>query len=270
MGHIYTILKLTLIIFVGACSLLYIFQEKLIFFPTATPAGNRKAFDHIKITIPHNNITLVGWLFKSPNADHPFIIYYGGNAEEASANLYDIDNFGDVSLLCVNYRGYGDSDGQPTEKNLFADALYIFDYVVEKEKIAPENIILLGRSLGSGVATYVAASRKVRAVILVTPFDSLENMAKDYYPIFPVRLLLKHKFKSLQMAKEINVPLLAILAERDTIVPSSNSENLLNNWLGPVKKVVIKNAGHNDLNNHKTYWQAIRDFLNVVPPKTLD
>jgi pimeloyl-ACP methyl ester carboxylesterase len=106
----------------------------------------------------------------------------------------------------MNYRGYGGSDGTPSETALLSDALFVFDYMLATEGIDPAHVVLMGRSLGSGVAVHVAAKRKVGGVILVTPFDSLVNVARAHYPIFPVGLMLKHRFDSAALAPGITTP----------------------------------------------------------------
>ena len=101
------------------------------------------------------------------------IIYYGGNAEEVSQNLHDLKKFGDYSMLFVNYRGYGKSEGWPGQDVLFSDALFIFDHITNNYNIEPSNIFLMGRSLGSAVAVHVGSKRSVKGMILVTPFDQM-------------------------------------------------------------------------------------------------
>jgi len=142
---------------------------------------------------------------------------------------------------------------------------FLFDNLVKNEGIEPSNIVLMGRSLGSAVATYIASQRKTLAVIITTGFDSMTNLGKRYYPFLPVRLLLRHKFDSLSRLSAINLPSLHIIAEFDEVIPNSYSMTLFENWKGPAKKVLIKGAGHNDINQFDDYWKAINDFLRNLP-----
>lgn len=257
-------IKVAATIFVGGSAFLYLAQEKLIFFPAKLSDQNRKAFFQHEISIIHDDITLQGWLLKGDDPSperRPFMIYYGGNAEEVSENLNDLEQFPSMDMLFMNYRGYGNSQGKPTRDSLCSDALYIFDYVVKELNINPENIILFGRSLGSGVATFVAANRQISSIILVTPFDSILLVAKKQYPIFPIKLLLKHNFDSLATAPLIAKPLLNIMAEQDAIIPKQHAKNLAAHWKGPTTSITIKGAAHNNVNSFPNYWQAIRQFV---------
>ena len=149
----------------------YLLQDFLIFQPQSLSEMSRvKLMDHQQVW-RHKDVSLHGWLIKGEiTNERPLIIYYGGNAEEISGNLWTLDSFQTESFLFVNYRGFGNSSGKPSEKALFEDALFLFDELVEKEGIKPSNIVLMGRSLGSAVATYVASQRQVRGVILITGF----------------------------------------------------------------------------------------------------
>ncbi len=260
-----SILKLLLIFYAASCVLLYFFQDYLLFFPQSTPAANRDKLKKVATTINIGELKVRGWLSKSKEeAQGPLIIYYGGNAEEVSHTILDIDRLKNSSLLSINYRGYGDSEGKPSAENLIQDALHIFDYMVEKQGIEPNKIILMGRSLGAGIAVQVASQRQVAEVILITPFDSLANVAKQHYPIFPVNLLLKHKLDSLSLAPQIDRPVLVLLAEKDKIVPNRHSHNLIKHWRGPVTEITIPATGHNSISSTPEYWQAINDFIDKI------
>ena len=206
---------------------------------------------------------LYGWFVDSiVSGTAPLIVYYGGNAEEVSASLEQARENLDASFLFMNYRGYGKSHGRPSEQRLLADALAVFDWIVAQQGIDSSRVILMGRSLGTGVAVHVAAYRQVGALILVTPFDSLVNLAKGIYPFLPVAMLLRHRFDSLALGPDIKAPLLAVLAEQDEIIPTANSLNLVNAWGGPFETLVVKGATHNDISDSPAYWRGIKQFIN--------
>ncbi|MCP4756045.1 MAG: alpha/beta hydrolase [Proteobacteria bacterium] len=260
------IVKILVLLLVVGSILIYFFQESLIFFPQKTAPASRARFSKYEISINNNGIVLRGWFLKSePSKEKPLIIYYGGNAEEVSGGLWEIERFHTRSFLFMNYRGYGDSQGKPTEENLLSDALVIFDHISKTEHIDSNSIVLMGRSLGSGVATYVARHRKVRGVILVTPFDSLLNVAKHHYPFFPVRLLLKHRFDSAALAPEIDTPVINIMGGNDGIIPNRYSLNLMRQWKGSHKSVAVNGATHNDIAGYDTYWRSINEFMGSLP-----
>lgn len=242
--------------------LLYFFQDRMIFFPQRTSERVRDLYKSNEITVSHDGIKLHGWFVKEEiSAASPLLVYYGGNAEDISMNLEDSARFGNRSFLFMNYRGYGDSQGRPSEKHLVEDAIAILDHITASERIDPAHMVLMGRSLGSGVAVQVAARRKVGRVILVTPFDSLVNVARKHYPLFPVKLMLRHRFDSASLAPYIKIPALAIVAGKDQVIPGASSMHLVEKWGGPIETVTIENADHNDIGLFALYWKAINEFL---------
>jgi uncharacterized protein len=256
------IMKITAIVVVTGSLLLYLLQGKMIFFPEPIPAADLRRFTAREVVFEHKGVALHGWHLKGPiTCERPLIIYYGGNAEEVSHNLYDLDRVESDAFLLINYRGYGQSRGRPSEKALVADALFIFDQVVAAEGVNPAHVVLMGRSLGSGVAVQVAARRPVGGLILVTPLDSLARVGRHHYPFLPVKPLLRHRFDAVALAPAITAPALFLMGERDTIIPNANSLNLARHWGGPVETVVIPEASHNDISYGPDYWQAINRFL---------
>ncbi len=258
-------LKILVIVYVIVLVLMYFFQDRLIFF--AQPINNPYValFSEYEINFNHNGIALHGWFVKKDlSGESPLIIYYGGNAEEVSVNLSDLDRMPRASFLFVNYRGYGNSQGKPTEENLVNDALFVFDTFVKREGVDPNNIILMGRSLGSGVAIQIAAKRKIGGIILVTPFDSLVNVAKSHYPFFPVGLAVKHRFDSIKYASEIRSPTLALMGTSDRVIPNKHSKKLVEAWVGSITVTSIEGAGHNDIQEFPEYWSSIGDFVKEL------
>ncbi len=258
------VVQVLVALFAGFCLLLYLLQDKMIFFPQPTAPGLQARFADHEIRLQHGDIVLTGWFFKGRiDADHPLVIYYGGNAEDIALNFDDLHRFPVSSFLFMNYRGYGQSAGRPSERALLADALYILDQVIETEAIDPAHVVLMGRSLGSGVAVHVAAERTVGGVILVTPFDSLVNTARAHYPIVPVGWLLRHRFDSASLAPRIAVPALLLTASHDHIVPPRLAANLQRAWGGPVTAVRVDGTDHNSIQMSPVYWEAIQGFLST-------
>jgi pimeloyl-ACP methyl ester carboxylesterase len=257
-------MKILIPVAIIGIALLYILQGALIFLPQPVPPQNREPFADYALTLAHEGQQLRGWYVPGKvSANRPLVVYYGGNAEEVSGNLWDMARLEAGAYLFMNYRGYGDSEGKPSQQNLCRDALYILDTLIAREQIPLNHIVLMGRSLGSGVAVHVAAHRPVRGVILATPFDSLLNVARRHYPVLPVRLLLKHPFDSAALAPNISIPALILIARQDTIIPQQHAIRLSEVWGGPVESIIIDGVGHNDIQMAPRYWKAINAFLSA-------
>lgn len=199
------------------------------------------------------------------NPDQPkAIVYFGGNAEPVIFNEQPFtEHFTDHTVYLVNYRGYGGSSGSPSEEGLFADALALYDLIQEKHG----SIVAIGRSLGTGVASYLAAKRELDALILITPYDSVKNVAQARFPIYPVSLMLRDHFDSLGRVKSIDEPTLVIMAELDQVIPNAHSQNLgraferrtvNNNRISIVK---ILGADHNNVSLAPNYYSSIKRFI---------
>jgi len=258
--------KILLGIAVGVPLLLWLFQERLIFFPR--PLESRPALragvEEVAITAA-DGATLRGWLVRSGGSPAPLVIYFGGNAEEVSWMAETAaGEFAGWSLLLVNYRGYGESEGKPGEKQLLADALAVYDYARRHQGVDPERIVAMGRSLGSGVAVYLATERLLRGVILVSPYDSLVELGRRHYPFLPISLMLRHRFDSIGRAPRVNAPLLCLVATGDRIVPTPHSRALFAAWRGEKTWREVPNADHDSIAGEPEYRRSIALFLRSV------
>lgn len=257
-----SLLKIVAAVALGVPLLMWLFQDRLIFFqrPLESRPAPRSNVEEVAIAAG-DGTTLRGWLVKASGARAPLVIYFGGNAEEVSWLVEVADQFAGWSLLLVNYRGYGESEGRPGEKALLADALAIHDYAKRRPDVNPERIVTMGRSLGSGVAVHLAAERALRGVILVSPYDSLVAVGSRHYPFLPMSLMLRHRFDSLSRAPRIEAPLLCLVAHDDRVVPVAHSRALFDAWHGPKTWRDIPRADHDSIAGEPGYWSAIADFL---------
>ena len=242
--------------------------EDLVYFPQPLPRGAHDAItarharvEDLRFTRP-DGATLRGWLAQATGAaPRPLMLYFGGNAEEISWMLDRRGAFAGWNLALVNYRGYGASTGTPREGELYADAVAEFDALAARSDVDRTRIVAVGRSLGSGVATYLASQRPLAGVVLIAPFDSITAVGQRHYPFIPVRLIMGNRYDSLARAPAIRTPLLVITAERDAVIPAPHSRRLLDAWGGAKQHVVIPAAGHNDLQESPAFWGAIGAFL---------
>ncbi len=249
---------------------LYLAQDGLVFPGSPAHLENHalaeKAFpgSEIRIELPDGK-QVHGWFIQNgPEVPLPLLIYYGGNAEDVSWVLQDLPRYRGWCLLLVNYRGFGLSEGRPSERHLLDDALFLYDRFSARSEVDPERIVLMGRSLGSGIAAHVASARKVRGVIMVSPYDSLAAVGQKAFPWIPVKLFLRHRFEALALAPRLKMPLLAVLAEQDEVIPAENSWRLIKAWGGPVQVTEIANTDHNNITWGGDYWESIREFLETM------
>ncbi len=248
------IAALLLALYVLAAIALYTLQRKFIFHPTPL-------FDHphLEQTLelpdaPGQNLRLI---VLNPGHERA-LIYFGGNAESVAGSAAELaQQFNEHTVYLVNYRGYGGSDGSPSEAALFADATAVFDHVAGTH----QRVSAMGRSLGSGVVCWLATQRELAAVVLVTPFDSIVRIAQNLYPIFPVRWLLKDHFPSADFAPDIKMPVLVMIAADDRVIPLQSTQRLIDAFNQPVKQVMLEATGHNDIQQHEKYYAAIQEFL---------
>ena len=273
-GLLLSLAKVAAAVAVGLPLVVYLAQDSLIFYRQPLPDARRAEIARrfpaaSEVTINAADGTkLRGWLVKPQGVERaPLVLYSGGNAEEVSHMLEAIGepSRGDtpgVAWLLVNYRGYGASEGAPSQVSLVADALAQYDYAASLPNVDPQRIFVFGRSLGSGVAVQVAAHRPVRGVILVSPYDSLAAVAKRYYWYLPVDWMLKHRFDSIGIAPQMKPPLLCFIAERDDVIPPEHAERLFAAWAGPKRKVLLGGASHNTTDSATGFWPAVREFLN--------
>lgn len=245
----------------------YFNQERLIFLG-ASPgesllhwARARPGVRELRLEMA-DGVRLHGWLLPvegDPQA--PLLIYFGGNAEDATGVLAARDDLPGAALLLVNYRGYGLSEGRPGQDALLADAVALHDWALRESGLAPNRVFAWGRSLGSGVAVHLAARRHLAGVILTTPYDSLRAVAQHHYPWIPVGLLLRHPFDSLALAPAQQTPLLTLVAANDRIVPPVLAERLTDAWGGPKNLIRFTGVNHNDIEFAAGYWEAIGRFM---------
>jgi len=206
---------------------------------------------------------LQGWSAPARKPGQAAILYFGGNRDEISGTVAMAASQTGHAVMGFNYRGYGLSEGKPGEKILFADALTEYDELARRKLIDPRTVVLMGRSLGSGVAVYTAEQRPARAMILITPYDSVTSVAQGRYPFIWVRLIIRHPFDSLARAPRLHLPLLVMAAGSDHTIPPSHARRLADHYGGPVTLRVIDGVDHNEIFGRTLLWQSVNAFLAV-------
>lgn len=251
--------------------LLYVFQDRLIFYPQSITEDEAEAvverYDHVsEVSYQVDDDKHVhGWLLnpQTENGESEgLLIYYGGNAEELSAQIPEMSaELPSWSVLLVNYRGYGRSDGEPSEEELYDDALMIFDDMQRQMEPPPQRTVLMGRSIGTGIATKVAAERPVDGAVLISPFDSLKEVGRHHYPFLPIGALMRYSFASAERINDTGAPILTISGGDDSIIPNERTRKLVEQIRLPNRHEEIPARGHNDIHHDPKFWETIHDFL---------
>ena len=231
---------------------LYIYQRDLLYFPTpdiATP------YTEMVLQNEGESLKIIVLNQGHKNA----ILYFGGNAESmAKSSDYIAQQFPQFTIYLMNYRGYGGSTGLSSEKGLYSDALKLYDTI----KPNHNRISIGGRSLGSGIAVYVAANREVSKLALITPFDSIVNVAQGMYPLYPVSFLLDDQYDSLSRIKKIKAKTFIVTAQNDKVITRERTQELINAFDPAQLKVkMIENRGHMDISSDAKYYKIMQEFI---------
>lgn len=208
---------------------LYFYQRNLLYHPNE----NNYSEDKISVDIENvriktsDNIELLGWYHEKNLKDFKTLIFFHGNAGSLENRIHKLNHFRDMNInfLIIAWRGFSGNNGNPSEQGLYEDGKSAIDWLIKKG-VSEKNLILYGESLGTGVATHLAQNKNFAGVILETPFTSMIDAAKKFYPYIPVKLLLKDKFENYKKIKNINSPILIMHGEADQLVPFSMGEKI--------------------------------------------
>ena len=251
------VLAILAFMYAAVCLALFAMQRSMIYYPQPGAAESPQS----TLTMPVQGATLR--VSVRGHAGPKALIYFGGNAEDVSLSLPAFSSaFPDRALFLLHYRGYGGSSGKPSEEAIQSDALALFDRVHREYS----DIAVVGRSLGSGVAIRLAGNRPVSSLVLVTPYDSIQELAARQFPYFPIRWLLTDKFESWRYAPAIRVPTLLLAAANDEVIPRSSTEKLYGAFSRGVASLkFIPETGHNTISNSALYLDDIGEALNKGP-----
>lgn len=194
---------------------------------------------------------------------HTILLGFGGNAwnaEHMAAYLHEL--FPATEVVTFHYRGYGPSTGRPSAVALLQDAPLVYDCATERRERA--EVVAVGFSIGSGPAARVARERPLAGLILVTPFDTLEQLARQHYGWLPVRLLLRHHMSPLGELRGVTAPVALIAAEQDTIIPEERTVPLRKAVRTLILDRTIPGVGHNDIYSNSEFERAMREAMKLI------
>ena len=210
------------LIYFSVLAFLFFIQRSLLYHPNVNNYfGDKLEVNIEKVQIKTvDNINLLGWFHKKDLKKFKTIVYFHGNAGKLENRIYKLNHFKDmdVNFLIISWRGFSGNSGKASEKGLYKDGISAINWLKNKG-LVEEDIIVYGESLGTGIATQIVQNKNFAGLILETPFTSMADVAKKFYPYIPVGLLLKDKYENDEKIKNINVPVLIMHGEADQIVP---------------------------------------------------
>lgn len=250
---------------------LVLIEDRFIYFPsraiTATPADMSLEFEDVYFET-EDGLRLHGWWVPGPTNDVTLLWFHGngGNLSDRVGILELLHNELGASVFMFDYRGYGRSEGKPSEQGLYADARAALEALRAHVGTEPRGVVVYGQSLGAAVAVELATARTTRAVVLEAPFTSVPDMARHHYWFLPVASLLRSNFDSEARIADIDAPLLIMHGDRDEIVPPDMAERLFAAAREPKELNVLDGAGHNDAFLADDYAATLRSFIDGLEP----
>lgn len=251
-----------LFIYIATCTALYFFQEKIIFFPQKLDKNHKFGFQNIQeyFIKTNDNKKLNALLFKVKNPKG-VIFYLHGNAGNLQSWGYEADTYRTLwyDVFMLDFRGYGKSEGKiSSQKQMYEDINKAYELTLKMYK--EENIIILGYSIGTGLATYLASKHNPKMLILQAPYFSLSLIAKQRYHIIPA-FLLKYKFPTNEYIQKCKMPIVIFHGLNDRVISYESSLKLSKLLKEKDKFITLKNQGHNEITENKIYLEKIKELL---------
>jgi fermentation-respiration switch protein FrsA (DUF1100 family) len=246
--------------------LMMFFENYLIFPAPGANAGDWNppiAFEEVEFESA-DGTRIAGWVLPKQGANN-HVMYFYGNGENVAliaGKLNEMRKSFDATVMAIDYRGYGKSDGRPQETGVLQDGLRGIEFFAKHQNIDTSNIIVAGRSLGGSVAVHVAKSVPVRAVVIESTFDALVSVAAGHYPWLPVQWLMRNRFKSINWAVDVKAPLLQFHGTQDRIVPIKHGKHLHESFASAQKTFVEVDGGRHNEPPRKIYFQRTREFID--------
>jgi len=244
----------------------YFYQRNLLYHPSENNYLNDKiTFSYEEIFIETDkNIKLKSWFIKKDLNKFKTILIFHGNAGNLFNRVYKLNELNklDINILLISWRGFSGNKGKPTEKNLYHDAEEAVKWLNNRGAIS-KNIILYGESLGTGAATELGTSNEFGGIILESPFTSIANAAKIYYPYLPVNIILKDRYDSIGKIKNITTPILIMHGKKDNIIPQKMGLELYEKANQPKFSYFPENDDHM-MEYNDNLLNSIKLFINKI------
>jgi len=261
-----SIIIFILLIYLSVLVYLFFFQRNLLYHPNE----NNYSGDKLKVDIEEvqiktsDNINLLGWFHKKNLNKFKTIVYFHGNAGRLENRIHKLNHFKDMNInfLIISWRGFSGNSGNPSEQGLYKDGKSAIDWL-KNMGLEDKDIILYGESLGTGIATEIAQNKKFAGLILETPFTSMIDAAKNFYPYIPIGFLLKDRYENDKKIKNINIPLLVMHGEKDQIIPFKMGKKIYEIANNPKYSYFTKYDNHMMEYDEKLVF-ALRSFMKSL------
>jgi fermentation-respiration switch protein FrsA (DUF1100 family) len=260
-----------IVIYFLAIILLYIFQSRIIFHPGKLSKDFKFKLspDDDEVFLKTSDGMRINGLYFD-GTRHAVILYFHGNAGDLSGWRFAAEDFTALGypVLMIDYRGYGKSEGHFSEDGFYRDAEAAYAYLTNIKGFATQDIIVYGRSVGTGVAVELASKHKVNGLVLESPYTSFGQLANEKLPFFFPSLYLDYKFNNVEKIGSVTCPVILIHGERDSLIPPSHSKRLQSKIKSKSKLILVPQGSHNDLNSFPEYQSFLQkdlgEFFSVL------
>lgn len=258
------------VLYGGFGLMLYLLQSKFLYCPVRTvcycPDELGLKFENVTLTTS-DGVKLHGWYIPAPNAKFT-VLFCHGNGGNIMHRLDSIQLFYDIGLSCFifDYRGYGKSEGKPTEEGTYLDAMAAYEWLTKDKGVKPQDMIIFGRSLGGSVASELARKVEVGSLVLESSFTSYVAMGRKFYWYMPVKWFARYRYDTLAFIKEVKCPVMVIHSADDEIIPFEFGQQIYAAANEP-KRFLEISGGHNDgfvisAQDYKAGWLNWLRFLD--------
>ncbi len=266
---LFWIFMLAVVLYAVPAVLLFLLQSKFLYCPVKNVFynPNELGIDYEDVTMQTTDgLLLNGWYIPAPDSQFT-ILFCHGNGGNIMHRLDSINIFYKLGISCFifDYRGYGKSQGKPTENGTYIDAMTAYQWLTEEKKIDPNNIIVLGKSLGGSIAAELASKVPAASIVLESAFTSYVDMGRKFYWYLPVKYFAKYRYATIDYLKNIKCPVMIIHSPEDNVVPYEFGRRLFVEANGP-KEFVEISGSHNDgfLTSGDVYISAWRNWVNYL------
>lgn len=261
-------LNIALVVYLLGGIAFYLLQDRFLFHPVTLKRSSPYHFSassrEVNVAVDEeSNMNIVQFLTRD-SLPRGVVLYFHGNRKNISWYATYATGFtaNGYEVWMIDYPGFGKSTGRITEQKLYDDALQL--YIMARSEFPADSIIVYGKSLGTGIASWLAAKRSCNQLILETPYYSMTSLVQHYLPIYPVSTLLKYKLPVYKYLNLANAPVTVFHGTKDKVIPYSNAHRLTEVMHLKDRFITIENAGHNNLNDYPQFHNVLDSILSDI------